>query len=56
MSASNFLSPGHDEALSAVMDRPEVWDAVLRAEVEACRQLGAVDGGTHLIAVGRKKR
>jgi SAM-dependent methyltransferase len=56
MSASNFLSPGHDQALTAVMDQPEVWDAVLRAEVEACRQPGALDGGTHLIAVGRKTR
>lgn len=53
-SASNFLSPNHNAFLEGVVDRPELWDAVLRAEIEACRQPGALDGGTHLIAVGRR--
>jgi SAM-dependent methyltransferase len=53
-SAANFLSPGHRAFLESVMDRPEIWEAVLRAEVEACRQPGALDGGTHLIAVARR--
>jgi SAM-dependent methyltransferase len=54
VSASNFLSPNHNRFLEGVVERPELWDAVLRAEVEACRQPGALDGGTHLIAVGQR--
>jgi len=53
-SAANFLSPGHEAALTEAMDDYAVWSALLQAEVEACQQPGALDGGTHMIAVARR--
>jgi SAM-dependent methyltransferase len=53
-SAANFLSPGHDEFLEEIVDRADLWQAALRAEIDACRQPGALDGGTHMIAVARR--
>ncbi len=54
-SAANFLSPNHAESLMQVMDDPELWAHFLDAEVEACRQPGALDGGTHIIAVVQRR-
>lgn len=54
-SAANFLSPGHHEFLAGIVNMPELWDALLAAEIEACKQPGALDGGTHVIAVGQRR-
>ncbi|MEO8284836.1 MAG: class I SAM-dependent methyltransferase [Chloroflexota bacterium] len=53
-SASNFLSLANDEALSIVAsDRAKspIWQAFLGWETEYCKEPGALDGGTHIIAV-----
>ena len=43
-SAANFLSIGNDEAFT----QDERW---LEQEIAACREPGALDGGTHIVAV-----
>lgn len=53
-SAANFLSPNHTEPLAPIMDDPALWARFLEAEIEACRQPGALDGGTHIIAVAQR--
>lgn len=53
-SAANFLSLNHDEALRETQSDPVLWEKLLRWEMEACRQPGALDGGTHIIAVVRR--
>jgi hypothetical protein len=41
VSAANFLSVGNEQ-----------WDErFLDLEIEACREPGALDGGTHIVAV-----
>jgi SAM-dependent methyltransferase len=55
MSACACLCVGWEEKLGALLDKPEVWEELLRMEVEACREPGALDMGTHLIAVARKR-
>lgn len=50
MSASNFGSIGHDDALALVEDDPDRWRHFLDNETFACAQPGAWDGGTHIIA------
>lgn len=52
--ASNFLAIANEALLEPLLGDPERWEAYLRWEVECCRQAGALDGGTHLIAVVRK--
>ncbi len=51
MSASNCLSTSWAEDLETVRDDSERWGYLLELELEACRQLGCLDMGTHLIAV-----
>jgi ubiquinone/menaquinone biosynthesis C-methylase UbiE len=53
-SAANFLSVNHDEALRETQSDPVLWEKFLAWEREACRQPGALDGGTHIIAVVRR--
>ncbi|HJR09029.1 MAG TPA: class I SAM-dependent methyltransferase [Pyrinomonadaceae bacterium] len=53
-SAANFLSVNHDEALLETQSDPVLWEKFLSWEREACRQPGALDGGTHIIAVVRR--
>ncbi|HLL70063.1 MAG TPA: class I SAM-dependent methyltransferase [Pyrinomonadaceae bacterium] len=53
-SAANFLSLNHGEALRETESDPVLWEKFLRWEMEACRQPGALDGGTHIIAVVRR--
>jgi ubiquinone/menaquinone biosynthesis C-methylase UbiE len=55
MSASNFLAVGHDGLLEGIGEEDELWQTLLRWEVEFCQQPGALDGGTHLIAVARQR-
>ena len=53
--AANFLAIGDNEALLApVLQDPPLWEAYLAWELACCRQPGAIDGGTHIIAVARK--
>ena len=44
-SASNFLSIGNEEVFEAD------WARYLEWELQACREPGALDGGTHIVAV-----
>jgi SAM-dependent methyltransferase len=53
-SAANFLSVDHHDALSEIEADPVLWEKFLGWEQEACRQPGALDGGTHIIAVVRR--
>lgn len=54
MAAANFLAPGNTAALSAAMDDAALWNAVVETELELCQEPGAIDGGTHIIAVVRR--
>jgi hypothetical protein len=54
-SAANFLSIGNDETCQRWLDEdPEMWDRFLAWEVKTCAQPGAIDGGTHIVAVVQK--
>ncbi len=52
-SAANFLSIGNDETCERWLADPPMWERFLSWELDACAQPGAVDGGTHIIAVVR---
>jgi hypothetical protein len=48
-SASNWASLG-DAALVEGLERdPDRWNRFLRHEIAACREPGAIDGGTHIL-------
>ncbi|MDQ1558455.1 MAG: hypothetical protein QOD32_1515 [Pyrinomonadaceae bacterium] len=53
-SAANFLSVNQHDALSEIEADPVLWEKFLGWERDACRQPGALDGGTHIIAVVRR--
>lgn len=59
-SAANFLAIGNEALIPQLLtDDEEVGEPALRNaylawEVECCRQRGAIDAGTHIIAVVRK--
>lgn len=44
-----------EEVLKKVMEDSEKWQAFLQWEIKACRELGAIDGGTHMIVVLQRK-
>lgn len=51
-SAANFLSIGNDETCERwIRDDPAMWERFLEWEVGSCAEPGAIDGGTHIIAV-----
>jgi len=50
-SASNFLSIRNDETLQEVMNDDQIWETFLSWEIDFCKEPGAVDGGTHIIAI-----
>lgn len=54
-SASGFLSLQSKEALRVAEARLELWEAFLGWEELYCSEPGALDGGTHIIAVVRKR-
>ena len=56
VSASNCLSAAWGERLSDVRSDPVRWQELLGLEVEACREPGCLDSGTHVIAVARKSQ
>jgi hypothetical protein len=50
-SASNFLTNGRSESLAELVEDEAAWNALLDWELHCCQQKGAVDGGTHMLAV-----
>ncbi len=54
LSASCCLSLGWNELLQQVRQDEVKWRELLRMELEASAEEGALDMGTHLIAVTRK--
>jgi SAM-dependent methyltransferase len=55
-SAANFLSIGNDETCERwIRDDPEMWERFLAWETASCTEPGAIDGGTHIIAVVRSR-
>ncbi len=53
-SASNCLSVGNDGTLASIRGDDAVWEMFLRWEVDHCAEPGAIDAGTHIIAVVRR--
>ncbi len=51
--ASNFLSADNPELDATLAANPALMDAFVDWEMEACRAPGAIDAGTHIIAVAR---
>jgi 2-polyprenyl-3-methyl-5-hydroxy-6-metoxy-1,4-benzoquinol methylase len=56
LAASNSLSTGWEELLTTIRNDEARWNELLRMELEACAEPGALDLGTHLIAVAQKPR
>jgi hypothetical protein len=54
-SAANFLSIRNDEFCESWLQDPAMWRQLLAWEVRSCAQPGAIDGGTHIIAVVRAR-
>lgn len=55
MSASNCLSAARGDRLTETRQDAAKWEQLLEMELEACREPGCVDMGTHMIAVIRKE-
>lgn len=53
LSASDCLSATWAEHLNTLREDREAWQHLLEMELEACREPGCLDMGTHLIAVCR---
>jgi SAM-dependent methyltransferase len=53
-SAANFLSVGNDEVCERWLQDPTMWTRFLAWEVHACREPGALDAGTHILAAVRQ--
>ena len=54
VSASNCVSTVWGKKLMDIRVDSERWNELLRMELEACRQPGCLDMGTHLLAVIEK--
>ena len=54
LSASNCLCTGWEDKLREIRHDAEKWNRLLRMELEACAAAGALDMGTHIIAVAKK--
>ena len=54
MSASDCLSANWADLLSETIDDASTWNHLIEMELEASREPGCLDMGTHLIAVCRK--
>ena len=54
-SAANFLSIGNDEICERWLHDEVMWERFLGWEITSCAQPGAIDGGTHIIAVIRAR-
>ena len=55
LSASNCVSTVWGERLNEIRADAARWNELLEIELEACRQSGSLDLGTHLVAVVAKK-
>ena len=55
LSASNCLSAAWGAEMQAIRGQPRKWKELLRLELEACREPGCLDMGTHIIAAVRKQ-
>jgi len=53
VSASNFISVGNEEVLSRALGDERLAAQFMEWETRACGEPGALDGGTHIIAVAR---
>ena len=53
-SAANFLAVNNGDTVTAFEQNPELYEWFLRWEIEYCQEPGAIDGGTHMIAVVRR--
>ena len=53
-SASGFLAINNEHALTKFERDPELFEWFLRWEIEFCQETGAIDGGTHMIAIVRR--
>ena len=51
--AANFLAVRNEESLQEIMADADLWSAFLQWEAAVCQEPGALDGGTHIIAVVR---
>jgi SAM-dependent methyltransferase len=56
VSASDCLSATWAECLETIEQGGDTWQHLLKMEMEACREPGCVDMGTHIIAVCRKPK
>ena len=52
--AANFLAVGNEAAVQAAMVDEELWQTLLRWELALGQEPGAIDAGTHIIAVVRR--
>jgi hypothetical protein len=55
MSAANFITVQNEDWLENVDQTSEFWTFVVALEERFACESGAVDGGTHIIAVARKR-
>jgi 2-polyprenyl-3-methyl-5-hydroxy-6-metoxy-1,4-benzoquinol methylase len=55
LSASNCLTAAWGDRLSDLKNNSAKWAELLALEVEACRQPGCIDLGTHIIAAGEAR-
>ena len=54
LSASSCLSAVHEDSLLEAKADSVKWSQLIRLDIEASRQPGCLDGGTHIIGVARK--
>ena len=54
LSASDSISAVWDEQLEVIYQNQDKWQHLIKMEIEACKQPGCVDMGTHIIAVCEK--
>ena len=54
-SAAGFMSIRNDDVVAEFEKDPDLYDWFLRWEIEFCREPGALDGSTHVIAVIRRE-
>jgi len=55
MSASNCLSLRYGETTADLAEGVEEWDELLRMEIDATKEDGCLDMGTHIIVAGEKQ-
>lgn len=53
--ASNWASMADEEVVAGIEADPDHWSRFVDHELTACREPGALDGGTHLVFAGRRR-